>query len=85
MSTRKPFNGDAGYLCSLRAPFGHVVVYDRAHGGDWIDGDTRWVVAAYDHNKGNIALLDCDTQRIARQTMKNARNGHHDWIKQPTE
>ena len=30
MSARKPFNGDAGYLCSLRASFGHVVVYDRA-------------------------------------------------------
>lgn len=85
MNIRKPFNGDAGYLCSLRAPFGHVVVYDRARGGDWIDGDTRWVVAAYDHDKRNIALLDCETQRIARQTMKDARNGHHDWIEQPTE
>ena len=80
MSNRKPFNDDAGYKCSLRAPFGHVVVYDRKNGGDWIDADTRWVVSAYDHEELNIALLECETERLARDTMKGARDGHHDWI-----
>lgn len=85
MNVRKPFSGDAGYVCSLRTRFGHVVVYDRTRGGGWIDADTRWVVAAYDHDKRNIALLDCQSQRIARQTMKDARDGHHDWIEQPVD
>ena len=85
MSARKPFDSAAGYVCSLRAPFGHVVVYDRARGGDWIDAGPRWVVAAYDHDKRNIALLDCESQRVARRTMKDARNGDHDWIEQRTE
>ena len=80
MSNRKPFNRHAGYKCSLRAPFGHVVVYDRSRGGDWIDADTRWVVAAYDRELRNIALLECPTEGIARQTMKAARRGDHDWM-----
>lgn len=37
MPKPKPFNGDAGYKASLRAAFGHLVIYDRASGGDWID------------------------------------------------
>ena len=80
MSKRKPFNGDAGYKCSLRTPFGYVVLYDRERGGDWIDGGERWVVAAYDHEQSGLALLDCPSERIARQTMKDARAGFHDWI-----
>ena len=84
MSKHKPFHRDAGYKCSLRAPFGHVVVYDRSRGGDWIDADTRWVAAAYDHELRNTALLECRTERIARKTMKAARDGDHDWIQTPT-
>ena len=83
MSSRKPFNGDAGYRSSLRAPFGYVVIYDRKHGGDWIDADTRWVVAAFNHDKANIALLECPSQSVARQTMKDASTGDADWINQP--
>ena len=79
-SKRKPFNGDDGYVCSLRTEFGWCVVYDRDKGGDWIDADTRWVVAAYNSDKANIGLLECPTQRNARETMKAARDGYHDWI-----
>ena len=79
-SKRKPYNGDAGYECSLKTPFGHAVVYDRQNGGGWIDGEGRWVVAAYDRAGRNIGLLDCRTEKLARQTMKDARDGCHDWI-----
>ena len=80
MSKRKPFNDDAGYVASLRAPFGHVVIYDRKNGGDWIDGDERWIVASYDHDKGNIALIETGSLRRAREIMKDARDGSHDWM-----
>lgn len=81
-STRKPFNNDAGYVCSLKTGFGHVVVYDREKGGDWIDASTRWVLAAYNHDKENIGLLDCRTIRQARSDMKLTRDGMWDWIEQ---
>ena len=77
---KKPHADDAGYVCSLKTAFGRCVVYDREAGGDWLDATTRWVVAAYDTQGGTIALIECATQRIARQTMKDARDGSHDWI-----
>ena len=84
-SRRKPHQDDAGYLCSLKTRFGRCVIYDRhAPDGDWINADTRWVVAAYDHDDSNIALLECDSQQVARTTMKDARDGHFDWIESPT-
>jgi len=80
MSKRKPYNGDAGYRCSLKFPLGHVVLYDRQNGGDWIDGGERWVLAAYDHAGGNLALLDCPSERWGRRAMKDTRDGWHEWI-----
>ena len=80
MSTRKPFNNDAGYVASLRAAFGHVVIYDRKKCGGWIDGEERWIVASYDHDKSNIALIETGSLRRAREIMKDARDGSHDWM-----
>ena len=80
MSKRKPFNNDAGYVASLRAAFGHVVIYDRDNGGDLIDVEDRWIVASYDHDKGNIALIETSSLRRAREIMKDARDGFHDWM-----
>ena len=79
-SRRKPFNRDAGYHCSKRTAFGYCVVYDREKGGDWIDADTRWVAAAFDNELRNMALLDCTSERMARDIMKDASLGNHDWI-----
>lgn len=79
-SKRKPYNGDAGYHCSLKTPFGHVVLYDRRNGGDWIDGGERWVLAAYDRGGSNLALLDCRTERWGRRAMKDTRDGWTEWI-----
>ncbi|MDE0660303.1 MAG: hypothetical protein OXI79_11705 [Gammaproteobacteria bacterium] len=73
MSKRKPYNRDAGYKCSLKTPFGHAVVYDRERGGGWIDGEGRWVVAAYDRTGKNIGLLDCRTAG-ARQAGHEGRS-----------
>jgi len=61
-------------------PFGHAVVYDRKNGGDWIDADERWVVAAYDHDRSNIGLMECSSERRAREIMKDARDGEAHWI-----
>ena len=80
MSARKPFNGDAGYKASLRTWFGWVVIYDRENGGDWIDADSRWVVAAYDEDKMNLALLEARSEREARRVMKDTRDGWWEWI-----
>ena len=79
-SKRKPYNGDAGYHCSLKTRFGHVVLYDRRNGGDWIDAGARWVLAAFDRSGANLALLDCKTERYGRRAMRDARDGWTEWI-----
>lgn len=80
MSNRKPFNCDAGYVCSRRSRSGgHVVVYDRCKGGDWIDGETRWVVAHYDAERRNDGLLDCSTKAMAISLMKEDAEVGGDW------
>ena len=81
VSKRKPFSGDAGYVSSRRARWGYVVVYDRENGGDWIDGETRWVVGAYTNELSNIGLLDCATRKLAMLTMKLAVEGESpEWV-----
>ena len=82
MSNRKPLNDTAGYVASLRAPFGHLMITDRQNGGDWIDSDERWVVHALDHDLRNLALLEASSLRRAREIMKDARRTgfETDWI-----
>jgi len=79
-SRRKPFNNDAGYVCSRKCPDGgHVVVYDRKNGGDWIDGSERWVVAKYNGERLNQGLLDMPTKTQAVHLMKDTAGGLNDW------
>lgn len=82
MSKRKPLNDSAGYVASLRAPFGHLMITDRDNGGDWIDSDERWVVSAFDHDLRNLALIEASSLRRAREIMKDAREAGFDtdWI-----
>lgn len=81
MSKRKPYNNDAGYVCSLKCPDGgHVVIYDREKGGDWIDGDERWVVSKYNSEGSNQGLLEFSSQQRARELMKDtAKHGCDEW------
>lgn len=80
ISKRKPYNGDAGYVCSRKCPDGgHVVVYDRKNGGDWIDGEQRWVVAKYNRDGLNQGLLDFPTKADAIGMMKETADGTDDW------
>lgn len=47
VSKRKPYNDIAGYHASRKCQpevGGHVVIIDRANGGDWIAADSRWIV-----------------------------------------
>ncbi len=79
-SKRKPYNDDAGYVCSRKCPDGgHVVVYDRENGGDWIDGEQRWVVARYNAGGLNEGLLDMVTKVDAIGQMKNTAWGDSSW------
>lgn len=76
MSKRKPYNDDAGYVASRKcADAGHVVVYDRKNGGDWIDGEERWIVAKYSAGGSNEGLLDMPTKADAIQFMKDTASG----------
>jgi hypothetical protein len=44
-SARKPHNNNAGYVAELRCRLGgHIVIYDRERGADYIEGAGRWVV-----------------------------------------
>ena len=78
-SKRKPLNDTAGYVASLKAPFGYVMITDRNNGGDWIDSSERWVAHAIDHDLAGVALIEASSLRRAREIMKDARDGHHDW------
>ena len=77
---RKPLNDTAGYVASLKTSFGYVMITDRDNGGDWIDSEERWVVSSFDHDMSNIALIETSSLRRAREIMKDARNGDHDWM-----
>lgn len=82
MTNRKPLNDTAGYVASLRAPFGHLMITDRDNGGDWIDSGERWVVHAFDDELRNLALIEASSLRRAREIMKDARETGFDtdWI-----
>ena len=80
MSQRKPFAGEPGYVCSLRAPFGHVVVLDRENGAQLGPEGSRWVVAAYNGTRTPLATLPCRSQSSARRAMKEARTRGYGWL-----
>ncbi len=45
MRRRKPYNNNAGYVCSLKCSLGgHIVIYDRNAPDVNIDADCRWIV-----------------------------------------
>ena len=75
-----PYSDSPGYRKAAKTRFGYVVLYDREKGGDWIDGDTRWVISAYDNDQRNIALLDLSTKREGESALEDSRFGWEDWI-----
>lgn len=82
MSDRKPLNDTAGYVASLRAEFGHLMITDRDSGGDWVDVGERWAIHAYDPGLSGLALMGASSLRRAREIMKDARDlgFETDWI-----
>ena len=81
---RKPLKDTAGYVSSMKTDFGWVVIYDRNTGGDWIDADSRWVVAAFDHELDNIGLLEASTKKEAREYVAATRDGDLiEWVNLP--
>jgi hypothetical protein len=72
-SKRKPYNGNAGYVASLKckAPCGgHIVIYDRNKGFD-CDADGRWIVM---HEPSRLHV-SVPSLTLARKTMKDAAAG----------
>jgi len=71
MAKRKPHSEIAGYVAErkcLRPCGGHVVIYDRKNGGDWIDADDRWVV----FHEPSTLHVSVPSLAFARDIMKNA-------------
>ena len=75
-----PYSDSPGYRKAVKTRFGYVVLYDREKGGDWIDGDTRWVISAYDDDQHNIALLDVATKKEGESALEDSKFGWEDWI-----
>ena len=73
--TANPHRKDAGFFRGAETTFGWAVIYDRSNGGDWIDASTRWVIAAYDSERANLGLLDCETRKDALNFLRDATNG----------
>ncbi len=80
MNARKPFAHEPGYVCSLRAPFGHAVVYDQDAGAA-LGAAGRWVVAAYNGDRSPLATVPCLSQNAARRAMKDARTRGYAWLR----
>lgn len=81
----KPLSYIPGYVCSLKARFGFVVVIDTEASPLSLDpnGTPRWRVSAFDKREAPIAHVYERSQREARATMKRARDGTHPWIPAP--
>ena len=79
MNARKPFAHEPGYVCSLRTPFGHAVVYDQDQGAA-LGAPGRWVVAAYNGDRRPLATVPCASQNAARRAMKDARTRGYGWL-----
>ncbi|HTH63253.1 MAG TPA: hypothetical protein VL563_01120 [Gemmatimonadales bacterium] len=90
MSKRKPHNDVAGYVAELRCTLGgHVVIYDRARGADWIAGDERWVVM---HEPSSlhvcvtsIAVARSIMKGVAAATTRDEACYHADILPEPEE
>lgn len=67
---RKPHNHISGYVCERKhngPDAGHIVVYDRKNGADWIDGEERWVVM----HEPSSCHVTVPTKKVAIAIMKN--------------
>ena len=81
MSTRKPHNHLAGYICELKSKHpklpGHFGIFARDKGGDWatgVDGDRYAVVHLKpDGTLGNAVCLP--NLPSAREVMKDIASG----------
>ncbi len=78
ISVRKPHNHLPGYRAELKSKHpdltGHIVIFDRVNGGDWIDALDRWVVM---HINGDDCggMVSVASLASARDAMKHVANG----------
>lgn len=80
MASRNPYSDDPGFVCARKCPDGgYAVVYDRDNGGDWIDGETRWVLAKFSPDMFNQGILDLPTKADAIGMMRETAAGADDW------
>jgi len=81
-SKRKPYNGNAGYVASLRCRLGgHVVIYDRQRGFE-CDADDRWIVM-HEPSSYHVSVTALVTARaimkgVARAATRDEADRHAD-------
>lgn len=78
MSTRKPHNNLAGYVCELKSKHpklpGHIAIF-RTHEAELDCGDCRWAVA-HMPSDGNIGcFVGINSLQSARELMKDMAAG----------
>jgi len=69
----KPHRDDAGYVAEMKCKLGgHIVIYDRENGGNWIDADTRWIVM-HQPSGNHVAAKSLSMARSTMQGVAKAR------------
>lgn len=87
---RKPHRNDDGYVCELRCRLGgHVVIYDRQRGADWIDADERWIVMHQPSTRHvavpSLAFARDIMRGVARAESVRAAQVYADMLPEPEE
>jgi len=79
MSSRKPHNQNAGYVCERKSSHpklpGHFVIYDRdANPSPGIDADDRWILM-HEPSSYHVSVRSL---RLARELMSAMAAGGND-------
>lgn len=72
MSTSNPYEDDIGYVKGRRcSDGGHVVLYDKKKGVEWLESDMRWVLIKYSSDKNIQGQRDFKTKEPAAFLLEN--------------
>jgi hypothetical protein len=82
MSTRKPHNNLAGYVCELKSKHpklpGHFAIFARDKGGDWVTGtgrDERYAVLHIKPDNTPGCYVTMPNLPCSREVMKDMAAG----------
>lgn len=67
----KPHINHPGYVTERKHPLGgHLTLYDRRAGADWIDADGRFVLMRYLSDGRSIGLVEFENEDDARAVLR---------------